>query len=65
MSPLIRRLGVAAIAGVLLITGAVKLWSTQSGPVAAGALLGAGLIVLGIAVRDWIRPDDDEQRGMQ
>lgn len=57
MSPLVRRLGVAAIAAVLLIAGAVKLWATQSGVVAAGALLGAGLIVLGIAVRDWTTPD--------
>lgn len=61
MTPLTRRLGVAAIAAVLLIAGAVKLWSTQSGPVAAGALLGSGLVVLGIAVRDWITKDEADR----
>lgn len=54
MSPMIRRLGVAAIAALLLIAGGVKLWSTQSGVVAGGALFGAGLVILGVAVRDWI-----------
>lgn len=54
MSPLIRRLGVAAIAAILLMSGGIKLWTTQSGIVAAGALFGAGLVILGVAVRDWI-----------
>ena len=56
MSPLVRRLGVTAIAAVLLIAGGVKLWTTAAGPAAAGAMLGAGLITLGIAVRDWSTP---------
>lgn len=63
MSPLVRRLGVAAIAAVLLIAGGAKLWATESGTAAAAALFGAGLIVLGIAVRDWttpIRKDGDQ-----
>lgn len=60
MSPLVRRLGVSSIAALLLIAGAYRLWSTESGTVAAGALLGAGLIVLGISVREWVRREGDE-----
>ena len=57
MSPLVRRLGVAAIAAILLLAGGAKLWATESGTAAAAALFGAGLIVLGIAVRDWTTPE--------
>lgn len=64
MSPLVRRLGVSTIAALLLITGGLKLWSSAAGVGAAGALFGAGLLVLGIGVREWIhrepKKDSDE-----
>ena len=65
MSPLIRRLGVAAVAAILLLVSAGKLWATASGVAAAGALFGAGLVVLGIAVRDWIRPGGGDEDGLR
>lgn len=49
-----RTLGLPAAAAVLLIAGALKLWATAAGDVAAAALFGCGLLVLGVAARDWI-----------
>lgn len=49
-----RSAGLPAVASLLLIAGAVKLWQAQTGPVAGGALFGCGLLLLGVAIRDWI-----------
>ena len=49
----LRSIGPPATAALLLLAGAARLWQTGSGPTAAGALLGAGLLTAGIAIHDW------------
>ena len=59
-----RAAGVPLAAAALLIAGAVKLWQAQAGPAAGGALFGCGLLLLGVAIRDWIEhhTHDEEDR---
>jgi hypothetical protein len=58
-----RAFGLPVIIGGLLTAGAVKLWSVNATALAVGgALLGAGLVLLGIATRDWITPPPQDRR---
>ena len=49
-----RGAGLPLLSALLLIGGAVKLWQTNTGTTVAGALFGCGLLLLGIAVGDWL-----------
>ena len=57
-----RILGLPVTASLLLFAGAVRLWQAGGGPAAGGALFGAGLLMLGIAVRDWIDHHNHDDR---
>ena len=62
-----RGVGLPLVASLLLIGGAAKLWQANTGATVAGALFGCGLLLLGVAVRDWIdhhthNPDEEDRR---